>query len=83
MSFSQYLKDTQAELRHVAWPTQTQTILYTIFVVLFSIVISLYLGLFDFLFTSSLTRYVENAEPAPLAAPAEVVPTFSTSTPAN
>ncbi len=60
MSFGQYLKDTQAELRHVAWPTQTQTIVYTLFVVGLSVGISLYLGLFDFLFTSSLKRIVEN-----------------------
>jgi len=83
MSFSQYIKDTQAELRHVAWPTQTQTILYTIFVVLFSVGISLYLGLFDFLFTSSLTRYIENVEPALTEEPVDVTPVFSTSTPTN
>jgi preprotein translocase SecE subunit len=60
MSFGQYLKDTQAELRHVAWPTQTQTIIYTLFVVGISVGLSLYLGFFDFLFTSSLKRVVEN-----------------------
>jgi preprotein translocase SecE subunit len=88
MSFTQYLKDTQAELRHVAWPTQTQTILYTVFVVLFSVGISVYLGLFDFLFTSSLSRIVgvqtgTPVESVEVATTTPEAPVFSTSTPGN
>ena len=56
MSLGQYLQDTRAELRHVAWPTRVQTIVYTIFVALISVGIALYLGLFDFLFTGGLSR---------------------------
>lgn len=56
MSFSQYLKDTQAELRHVAWPTRMQTIQYTLLVVALSVFIAVYLGFFDFLFTKMLAR---------------------------
>lgn len=58
MAFGQYLKDTQAELLHVAWPTRTQTIAYTILVALISLGVALYLGLFDYVFTSSLTRLI-------------------------
>ncbi len=47
------------ELRHVAWPTRTQTIVYAVLVAALSVGIALYLGLFDFLFTSGLTRMVE------------------------
>lgn len=54
----QYLKDTQAELRHVAWPTRTQTIVYTVLVALISIGVAVYLGFFDFLFTTGLARFV-------------------------
>ena len=36
MSFIQYLKDTRSELRHVAWPTRMQTIMYTIIVIVLS-----------------------------------------------
>ncbi len=50
----QYLKETQGELRHVAWPTQLQTVVYTILVALISVGIALYLGFFDFLFTTGL-----------------------------
>jgi preprotein translocase SecE subunit len=59
----QYLKDTQGELRHVAWPTQTQTIVYTVLVAIISIFVALYLGLFDYLFTTGLARVV-GASPA-------------------
>ncbi len=58
MSFIQYLKDTRGELHHVAWPTQVQTIVYTILVVLVSIFVALYLGLFDFHFTTGLARFL-------------------------
>ncbi|MDO8514607.1 MAG: preprotein translocase subunit SecE [bacterium] len=58
MSIIQYLKDTQGELRHVAWPTRLQTVVYTILVTLISIGVALYLGLFDYLFTSTLARFL-------------------------
>jgi preprotein translocase SecE subunit len=45
MALGQYLKDTRAELRHVAWPTRTQTIVFTILVALVSIFVAAYLGL--------------------------------------
>ncbi len=54
--FGQYLRDTRMELRHVAWPTRTQTIVYAVLVAAISIGVALYLGLFDFLFTSGLAR---------------------------
>ena len=58
MSFIQYLKDTRAELRHVAWPTQTQTIVFTVLVVALSVFVSLYLGLFDYIFTGIIERFI-------------------------
>lgn len=58
-SFFQYLKDTRGELRHVAWPTQLQTIVYTVIVILLSFFIALYLGLFDYIFTTGLRNVIE------------------------
>jgi preprotein translocase SecE subunit len=58
MGIGQYLSDTRVELRHVAWPTRTQTVVYTILVALISIGVAAYLGFFDFLFTTGLTRLV-------------------------
>ena len=52
----QYLQDTRMELRHVAWPTRLQTIVYAVLVGAISVVVALYLGFFDFLFSSGLLR---------------------------
>lgn len=59
MGFIQYLKDTRAELNHVAWPTRVQTLVYTVLVIALSFLVALYLGVFDFLFTSGLARVIE------------------------
>jgi preprotein translocase SecE subunit len=59
MSLIQYIKDTRGELNHVAWPTRTQTSVFTILVILISVLVSLYLGIFDYLFTRSLGRGLE------------------------
>ena len=56
----QYLKDTRGELRHVAWPTRVQTVVYTILVISISIIVSLYLGFFDFAFTHGLGQVVQS-----------------------
>ena len=86
MGLGQYLKDTRAELRHVAWPTQTQTIVYTILVIMLSIFVSLYLGFFDFLFTGILERVINGGSPIEItqqvstSTAANTVPTLSTST---
>ena len=80
MSFFQYLKDTQGELRHVAWPTRLQTIVYTILVTLISIGVSLYLGLFDYLFTSGLAQFLEIL-PASAPAPLELQQISTSTTP--
>ena len=86
MGLGQYLKDTRAELRHVAWPTQTQTIVYTILVIMLSIFVSLYLGFFDFLFTGILERVINGGSPIEItqqvstSSAANTVPTLSTST---
>jgi preprotein translocase SecE subunit len=81
MSVFSYFKETQAELRHVAWPTRVQTIVYTVLVIAVSVFVALYLGLFDFLFTTTLARL---AGVAPAAAPTEqfeVTPADATTTP--
>jgi len=70
MSFFQYIKDTQGELRHVAWPTRFQTIIYTILVAVLSIAVALYLGLFDYIFTGTLARFLQVLpEGAPITEP--------------
>jgi preprotein translocase SecE subunit len=54
MSLSQYLKDTQGELKHVSWPPKQTTINFTVAVIIISVATALFLGLFDSLFTKGL-----------------------------
>ena len=49
-----YIKETRAELKHVAWPTRKQAIMYTVVVIVISLVTAAYLGAFDYIFTSLL-----------------------------
>ena len=53
-----YLKDTKGELKHVSWPTQRQTIIFTVLVIVISILTALYLGFFDYVFTTLLDKAV-------------------------
>lgn len=70
------MKETQGELRHVAWPTQLQTIVYTVLVAAISVGVALYLGFFDFLFTTGLKNIVTNipvnTTPAATTSPIQV-----------
>jgi preprotein translocase subunit SecE len=50
----QYLRDTRAELRHVAWPTTQQTVVYTALVVGISIIVAAFTGGVDYLLTTAL-----------------------------
>lgn len=56
----QYLKDTRAEMSHVSWPTQKQTIIYTIMVIAVSFFVAFFVGFFDFLFSKALSFIVGN-----------------------
>ena len=46
----QYLKATKAEMRHVSWPTQYQTFIYTLLVIGISIAVALFIAAFDQIF---------------------------------
>jgi len=67
MSFLQYLKDTRGEMRHVAWPTRMQTIVYTVLVIGLSLFIAAYLGFFDYIFTTGLGRVLQVLPQTPSA----------------
>ncbi|MEK7219426.1 MAG: preprotein translocase subunit SecE [Patescibacteria group bacterium] len=54
--FTEYLKETKTELKHVIWPSGRQTFLYTLMVILLSVIIAYYLGVFDFIFSTGLQR---------------------------
>jgi preprotein translocase subunit SecE len=53
-----YFKDTRSEMKHVSWPTQSQTINFTIIVLGISVFTGLLLGLFDLLFQLGLKNFI-------------------------
>lgn len=55
MKFTEYVKDTRAEMTHVNWPTRQQTVRFTALVIIVSIVVAALLGLSDFVFSKLLT----------------------------
>jgi preprotein translocase subunit SecE len=56
--FTEYLKETKTELKHVIWPKRSQTIFYTLIVIILSVVVAYYLGLFDFIFSKGLEKFI-------------------------
>ena len=55
MKLTEYIKDTQAEMKHVNWPTREQTVRFTLMVIVVSLVVAALLGLSDFVFSKLLT----------------------------
>ena len=53
-----YFKDTRSETKHVSWPTQSQTINFTLIVVGISLFTGLLLGLFDLIFQFGLKGFI-------------------------
>jgi preprotein translocase SecE subunit len=85
--FGQYLRDTKTELRHVAWPTRTQTIVYALLVAVISVGIALYLGVFDFAFRAGLVHFLsfvpQRSAPAVQTSPITVTQTPAATSPAT
>jgi preprotein translocase subunit SecE len=57
-NFIAYLKDTKAEMKHVSWPTKSQTISFTTLVIAISIAGALLLGVFDAGFRKALEVFL-------------------------
>jgi preprotein translocase subunit SecE len=53
-----YLKETRAEIDHITWPTQRQTVIYTVLVIVLSVVIGTYLGILDAGLTRGLNMFL-------------------------
>lgn len=50
MAITNYFKETRTELKHVNWPTRSQTMVYTGVVIIFSLGVALVLSFFDLIF---------------------------------
>ncbi len=55
MKFTEYVKDTRAEMAHVNWPSRQQTVRFTVMVIIVSLIVAALLGLSDFVFSKLLT----------------------------
>ena len=55
---TEYFKETKTELKHVIWPTRSQTFYYTLIVIVLSVVIAYYLGIWDFIFSQGLQKII-------------------------
>ncbi len=53
-----YIKDVKGEMKHVAWPTRRQVVVFTTIVIVISLATAYFLGAFDFLFTRGLDLFV-------------------------
>ena len=56
--FTNYLKDTKAEMAHVVWPTRRQALGFTAVTILISVATAAYLGFFDYVFSLILQKFV-------------------------
>jgi preprotein translocase subunit SecE len=56
--FTDYIKDTKGEMKHVSWPSKKQAILFTAIVIIFSLVMAIFLGAFDLGFARLLQRFI-------------------------
>ena len=53
-----FLKEVEAELKKVNWPTRKETIKYTLVVIAMLLIVALFLGGVDFLFTRILNWFI-------------------------
>jgi len=58
MSFSNYVKETRAEMSHVNWPSRQETVRFTLMVIAVSLATAILLGVSDFVFSKLLTLLV-------------------------
>jgi preprotein translocase subunit SecE len=55
---TEYLQETKIELKHVLWPSRSQTFFYTIIVIVLSFLTAYFLGVFDYIFSQGLTKLI-------------------------
>jgi preprotein translocase subunit SecE len=53
-----YFQETKTELKHVIWPSRSQTFFYTLAVIILSVLTGYYLGIFDFIFSKGLEKII-------------------------
>ena len=82
-AFGKYIQETKVELKHVAWPTQMQTIVYTALVIGISIAVALMIGFFDFFFSRGVETILSTAPGKHTTPAVEVTPVSTSTSPAS
>lgn len=59
-SVTKYFRDTFAEMKHVSWPSQSQTLKYTGLVVAISVFVALFVAAFDYVFSLGINSLVSS-----------------------
>lgn len=59
MKLVDYIKETKSEIKHVSWPTKSQSIWFTIIVIVISLLTAFFLGFFDFIFSKGLEIFIK------------------------
>ncbi|MCX6746187.1 MAG: preprotein translocase subunit SecE [Candidatus Parcubacteria bacterium] len=54
-----YIKDSIAELKKVAWPTKKQTINYTLLIIGISLVLAALIGIADYLLSLGIQQVIK------------------------
>ena len=58
MALKDYISETKGELKHVSWPSRSQTINYTLIVIGISIATAVFLSVFDGIFVYLLEKFI-------------------------
>jgi preprotein translocase SecE subunit len=58
MKITEYIKETQAEMKHVSWPSRKQAVSFALIIIVVSVSTALALAFFDFIFSKLLTLLV-------------------------
>jgi len=53
-----YIKDINAEMKHVTWPTRVQSVNYTLLVISISVFVAIFFYIFDEIFIKLLQTFV-------------------------
>lgn len=60
MKLTEYIKETKGEMKHVNWPTKSQTLNYTLLVIGVSVVTAIILSIADYVFGMGLEKLILN-----------------------
>lgn len=58
MNIFNFFREVKGEMKHMSWPTKSQTISYTLLVIVISVALAAYVGVFDHIFTLGIEQLI-------------------------